>query len=469
MKGRSAGGTARGAALNVLCRVDRDASYSVTALDSELSRTELSREDRGLATRLVYGTLQKRIFLDYQIERSSGRRTDKMDIPVLNAVRLGAYQIFFCDRIPISAAVNESVNLVKKSGFTSAAGFVNAVLRKLDREKAFYPPDEQDAMAVKYSVPPWMVEHFRRNYPQYPAEDILKGLDSSPPAVIRVNTLLTNASELERIFAEYGISAGRIQSPAGMPADGGNTGDAKPAVPDAYVYPPAAYLTDGGAMEVSRGEFAVKGSKAFADGLFHVQDLSSQLCAAALRPERGDRILDICSAPGGKAFTAAELAGGECDIVAADIYPQRVRMIEEGAKRLRLGCIRAVTRDALAFHEELGAFDRVICDVPCSGLGVMRRKPEIRFKPQSELAKYPATQLQILSNAARYLRPGGRLVYSTCTLNPEENQRVTEAFSETRDDFEKAELWQDGETEKTFFPHIDKTDGFFIAAFEKRR
>lgn len=435
MRPRHYGFGARGAALEALCRVDTDASYSGQTLDTILERSSLSSKDRALATRLTYGTLQKRVFLDYQLEQVGGRNVGSLDVPVANVLRLGAYQRFFCDKIPPSAAVNEAVKSVKACGFTSASGLVNAVLRKIDPAKPAYPDDEIQALSVRYSLPAWMIYHLRKSYREESLVDILKGLDETSPVYLRVNTLRTTPSLLQNVLGEEGIQTTPAERPGGLLAE---------KLP------------------------LLKNSKAFSEGLFHVQDLASQTCAAALAPEKGQRVLDICAAPGGKTFTLCELMEDEGEVLACDLYPARVGLIRQGAERLGLKSIRPTINDATVYNGEMGTFDRILCDVPCSGLGVIRRKPEIRFKPERELTKYPELQKTILSTAARYLRPGGRLVYSTCTLNPAENQRVVEAFLRDRPDFALSPLFPDDPAPvRTFFPHKDGTDGFFAAAFIK--
>lgn len=435
MKYRNYGKGTRGAALEALCRVDKDGSYSSAVLDKAIEERSLSSADKALATRLVYGTLQKRIYLDYCIEQASGRKISKMDTPVLNAMRLGAYQIIFCDKIPNSAAVNEAVDSVKLCGFTSAKGLVNAVLRKLSNEEPILPEGEIERLAVTHSLPVWLVYHLRKSYKTEKLTDILDGFDSEPDIFIRVNTTLTDEDSLIDTLKSEGTEAEKTE------------------VKNALCIKKIP---------------SVKKSEAFKKGLFHVQDLSSQLCALALCPKENDRILDICSAPGGKSFTSAEIVKGKCSILSCDIHPSRVELIKNGASRLKLNCIEAVTSDATVFDPSLGEFDKVLCDVPCSGLGVIRRKPEIRFKDEAELKKYPEIQYAILCNASKYLKQNGRLIYSTCTLNPAENTRIVEKFLSEHKDFAAVPLFDEGDTHKTFFPHRDKTDGFFMAAFTKK-
>lgn len=435
-KPRRYGYGARGAALEALCRVERDTSYSGQTLDAILDRSSLSPEDRALATRLTYGTLQKRVFLDYQLEHVGGRSMEKMDVPVANVLRLGAYQRFFCEKIPASAAVNEAVNAVKVAGFTSAAGLVNALLRKLDPQNPVYPQEEIAKLSVTYSLPQWLVYHLRKSYRDEPLEDMLIGLDGLPPVCLRVNPLRTTREELQTLLDKEGVATRPGSQPGSLVAE---------KIPH------------------------LKKSKAFSQGLFHVQDLASQTCAAALNAKKGQRVLDLCGAPGGKTFTLCEDMEDEGEVVSCDLYETRVDLIRQGAQRLGLTGVRATLNDATVFNRDLGTFDRVLCDLPCSGLGIIRRKPEIRFKPESELGKYPALQKTILLSAADYLRPGGRLVYSTCTLNPAENQRVAEAFVRERTDLVPDPLFP-GESDcmRTFFPHKDGTDGFFVAAFMKK-
>ena len=422
---------ARGAALETLCRVERDNAYSSAVLNARIN--ELPQNERALSTRLVYGTLQKRIYLDYILSAVSGRDVGKFDVPVRNALRLGAYQIKFCKRIPVSAAVNEAVDAVKLCGFTSAAGLTNAVLRKLINTEPELPENEVERLAVTHCVPAWLAYHLRKSYKDQNVADILLGLDTEPPVFLRVNNVKIGADELIKALAAEGVTAEKT--------------DVENAIR-------AEKLASLGNCD------------AFKKGYFHVQDLSSQICAFALDVFENCRILDVCAAPGGKSFTAAENALGKCELIACDVHENRVRLIEDGASRLGLSCVKTKVADATAFNDDLGKFDRIICDVPCSGLGVIRRKPEIRYKGEEELKKYPDLQLKILTNAAKYLVNGGRLVYSTCTLNPKENEEVVERFLRENTSYSPAPLF-DGACKKTFFPHTDGTDGFFMAAITK--
>ncbi len=436
MKTRQYGSGARGAALEALCRMETEASYSGQTLDGIMERRNLSPEDRSLATRLTYGTVQQRVFLDYQLTALSGKNLAKMDVPVRNILRLGAYQRYFCEKIPASAAVNESVKAVKICGFTSAAGLVNAVLRKIDPSTSLYPEDEMEKRAVMYSLPLWMVYHLRKNYREEPLDDLLRGLSDIPSAFLRVNRCKTTPAMLVQRLSEEGITAVSTALPYALKAE---------KLP------------------------SLRQNVSFQKGLFHVQDLASQLCAAALSAKPGQRVLDLCAAPGGKTFTVCEDMDDRGEIIACDIHPARVSLIEAGAKRLGFTSIHPMTADATVYRPELGAFDRVLCDVPCSGLGVIRRKPEIRFKGEGEKAKYPALQRTILQNASRYVKKGGRLIYSTCTLNHEENEKTVAAFLQDNPAFISVPLFADSSlTMRTFFPHKDGTDGFFAAAVMRK-
>ncbi len=435
--------TARQIAFEALNKIERDNSYSNLTLDSFLYLAELSAADNALVSALVYGVLERSITLDYCLSRHLRQPLKKLKPQVLTALRMGTYQILFMDKIPVSAAVNESVTLVKKNGCAFASGLTNAVLRAVSKE-GLVLPNETDMLryySVKYSFPQWLVKLWVDSYGEENAIGIMSSCAGRPPLTVRVNTLKINENELINLLADEGVAA--VKS-----------------------------VTDN-ALDLEKCG-SVEKLKAFKDGLFHVQDAASQLCAAALDAKPGDTVLDICSAPGGKAFTCAEKMNNEGKIIACDIHSHRLALIKEGANRLGISIIDVMRSDASVFNAEMPKVDRVLCDVPCSGLGIVRRKPEIRCKSSEEINKLPELQYSILCNASSYLKSGGRLVYSTCALNPEENEAVCRSFIENNPDFILADIsccadnaWStDGMV--TLMPHRNNTDGFFLAAFERR-
>jgi 16S rRNA (cytosine967-C5)-methyltransferase len=442
---------ARSVALKALLRVDGEAGYSNLVLDSMLEAAKLESRDRALATALFYGVLEKRITLDYIIGLFSKLPVKKLSPTVREILRMGVYQIRYLEKIPSSAAVNESVTLAKKNGEFRSAGFVNAVLRAMLRspEKIHLPDAAREPLryrSVLYSCPEELVAFWRESYGPETADRILAGAASKPDVFIRVNnTRISEQKLIEKLRNEkIGVQ------PASWP---------------------------DGALRVTENAAALPGSACYREGLFHVQDIASQLCCRVLDPQPGEHIIDVCAAPGGKTFTIAERMENRGEVTACDIYPQRARLIETGAERLGLTCVQARVRDAAEPKDSLPQVDRVLCDVPCSGLGVIRRKPEIRYKFPSTIDSLPDLQYLILCRSAELVVSGGTLVYSTCTLNPAENGKVAARFLAEHDGFEPAALRlpdgvnhiiEEPENQITLIPGEHGPDGFFISAFRKR-
>ncbi len=434
--------TARQTAFEILNKIERDKSYSNLTLDSFLCSANLSGADNALVSALVYGVLERSISLDYCLSRHLKQPLKKLKPQVLTALRLGTYQLLFMDKIPVSAAVNESVTLVKKNGCAFASGLTNAVLRAVSNE-GFVLPDETQKLkyySVKYSFPENLVALWIDSYGEENAVGIMSFCAGRPPLTIRVNTLKTSQEELTALLKKDGVTA-----------EESNVVN-------------ALNLEKSGSIEKL---------SSFEDGFFHVQDAASQLCAKALEAKPDETVLDLCSAPGGKAFTCAQYMENRGRILACDIHSHRLALIKEGANRLGINIIDVLRSDASAFYKDMPQFDKVLCDVPCSGLGIVRRKPEIRHKSLEEISALPELQFTILSNAARYLKKGGRLVYSTCSLNPAENERVCDRFLKDNKDFtikDISDITDNVYTNNgmiTLMPHNNSTDGFFIAAFER--
>lgn len=436
---------ARQTAMEVLLRMQHDAAYSNLTLDAALRRNKLSRRNAALVSALVYGVQERLYTIDYQLSLYLKQPLKKLRPEVLAALRLGVCQLLFMNKIPPSAAVSESVLLAKNNGCMFASGLVNAVLHKV-ADAGLRLPEEQEnetyALSIRYSVPEWLITKWQEAYGCGGALSILNAFTAPAPITVRVNTLRTTAEEViplmerEKIFARLSTEA-----------------------EDALV------LGRAGAIERSY---------AYQKGLFHVQDAASQLCCKALGAQPGETVFDLCAAPGGKSFTIAELMGGEGEVRAFDLYPSRTELIEEGAKRLAIEIIHTTVSDATCFNASFGKADRVLCDVPCSGYGILRRKPEIRYKAQGEVDKLPDLQYLILRNASLYVRTGGRLVYSTCTLNPAENEAVCLRFLQEHPSFrpvqalpELNEGLRDDNGFLTLFPRVGGHDGFFIAVFQE--
>ncbi|MBR0415428.1 MAG: 16S rRNA (cytosine(967)-C(5))-methyltransferase RsmB [Clostridia bacterium] len=419
--------TARQFVFELLLRLNKSGAYSNLILDSALKKCALSGQDKAFATSLFYGVIEKQLYLDYQLSLALTQPLKKLRPEVLITLRMGVYQLLLMDKVPDSAAINESVKLIKKNRCAFAAGLVNAVLRNIQRSGARLPDETaENYLSVKYAVPQSLIDLWIEDYGKETCLGILESLEEMPQTVVRVNTLCTSAQELIDALAAEGVEA--------HPAKGLEN---------------ALVIEKTGALHTLR---------AFENGLFHIEDTAAQKAALLIEAQPGERILDCCAAPGGKSFTIAEEMG-RGEIVACDIYPQRVALIETGAHRLHIDCIKTCVQDATIYNSDFGAFDRVLCDVPCSGLGIIRKKPEIRFKTPAEIADSAHAQLQILKTAFRYLKPGGTLVYATCTLHKAENEAVIDSFMKEH----SAEVI----FQKTFFPHIDHTDGFYAAVIKK--
>jgi len=436
----------RQTAFEALLRISKDGSYSNLALDSVLKENKgLDDRDKAFVSNLVYGTLDRLILIDYNLSLYLNQPSKKLKPELHTVLALGAYQILFMDKVPNHAAVSESVELAKVNKSSFAASLVNAVLRRVADNGLKYPETEDgtaEFLSIRYSCPQWIVESWIEDYGFENAKCLAERALDAAPVTVRTNTLKITPDELMWKFAEEGVIS-EISS----------------------IIPEALLLKDSGAIEEL---------EAYKDGLFHAQDLSSQYCCRALDPQPGETIFDMCAAPGGKTFTLAEMMRGEGRVMAFDIYQSRVDLIRNGALRLGLKNVYSYFSDALEYNPNYGTADRILCDVPCSGLGIIRRKPDIRFKNKRESEKLPDIQYKILSNAVKYLKPGGRVVYSTCTLNKAENDFVCDRFLSEHPEFRIAEYltdvarYSDEDKYLTLMPHIHGTDGFFIAAFEKQ-
>ncbi len=429
--------TARQTAFEILNRIQKDNSYSNLVLDSFLDKSELPKVEKSFASALVYGVIERLITLDYELSLYLKQPLKKLKPQVLTVLRMGAYQLLFMDKVPASAAINESVKLTKNNGVSFASGLVNAVLRKVSSNGI----SEIDDISVKYSAPQWLCDLWIKDYGVENAVKLLESTFGLVESTVKVNTLKTDANNLKKILKDEGFEA--VESE----------------------------LIEN-AMTVS-GSGALHKTKAYRDGLFHVQDLASQLCCSALGDTENDIVFDICAAPGGKSFTIAQNMNNSGKIYSMDLYPQRINLIKNGAERLGITNIEATVNDGERFNNQLPKADKILCDVPCAGLGVIRKKPEIRYKKFAEVDKLPELQYSILCVSAKYLKTGGTLIYSTCSLNKAENEFVIEKFLSEHSNFETFTVLPELEryAEKTDYvslmPHLHGCDGFFIAGLRK--
>ncbi len=426
--------SARYLAVQLLMRTE-EGSYSNLLLDKALSDSQLSPADKKLCAQLYYGVIERRLTLLHILRGYSKKPPEKLDSAVRNILLMGLYQLRYCEKIPDRAAVNESVVLAKQYKKASASGFVNAVLRSFLRDDKEIKPVRQKwkQYEVEYSVPAELCRHVTEERGTEFAEAFFADALQTPPITIRLNQMRGTAKALE----DEGLA-------------------------------PVPFERLANAYTISAAD--VRKSESFRKGMFHVQDLSSQLCCAILDPQAGETVLDMCAAPGGKSFTIAERMEDRGTVLAFDLHEHRAKLIADGAKRLGLNCITAKTGDAAQFDPDMPQADRILCDVPCSGFGVIRRKPEIRYKPLSEFAELPQLQYRILENAARYLKKGGTLVYSTCTVLRAENEDVVQRFLEAHPDFELVPLTEFGFPEgmAVFSVLYDNCDGFFAARLRRK-
>ncbi|MBR0443404.1 MAG: 16S rRNA (cytosine(967)-C(5))-methyltransferase RsmB [Clostridia bacterium] len=432
--------TARRLAYDILLRCEQDRVYSNIVLDTAIRRHPLSDADRALLTTLVYGVIEKKLTLDFIVTRLADRPLDAIDAEVLVLLRMGLYQLCYLDRIPDHAAVSETVELASRR----YRGFVNALLRRYTREgSAIALPDRErsplDYLSVRYSFPLPLCERFVSAYGFDRAERLLASADHAPALTLRVNTVKTTA----RALCDRLLAAGYEVTPA--------------------LHAPHALRVSGGNPVAMPG---------FDAGEFFVQDEASQLCVEAVGAREGLRVLDMCACPGSKSFGIAIDMKNTGELLAFDLHENKLSLIEKGAMRLGLSNIKTAARDGRAFDPTLeGSADRVLCDVPCSGFGVFAKKPEIRYKDLTECAPLPDIQLAILENACRYVKKGGVLIYSTCTLLPEENEGNVARFLQKHPEFTPCEFTvgdlssTDGML--TLTPDAHGTDGFFMAKFTK--
>jgi len=418
---------ARVIARDVLLRCEEANGYSNIALDTAIRRAQLSDADRALLTVLVYGVLERKLTLDACIDGLRTKGGEALSSEVRTALRLGIYQLAYLDRVPDHAAVNESVALVTRR----ARGVVNAILRAFLRGgKAIPCPDRHKDpvgyLCVKYSFCREIVARFLSVFGEERTESLLSAFCREPHLTLRVNTLRITRAELLAAFAARGVRAEASRESAS-----------------------GIYVLD---------KLPVTELYGFDEGLFFVQDEASQLCVEALDARAGMRVLDTCACPGSKSFGAAIAMEDKGAVHSRDLHRSKLSLVESGAARLGIASLSVEQMDARQTTDE--QYDRVLCDVPCSGFGVFAKKPELRYKDPALSAALPEIQSAILNASARAVRAGGRLVYSTCTLLPEENGEQIARFLAEHRDFTLLR-------ERTLTPDVDGTDGFYFAVLEK--
>lgn len=440
---------ARRAAFDILSQVDGQQAYA-SALIAALPESNLSREDRALAHDIILGVLRWQLALDYFIERYSMRSIARFDLPVLIALRVGLYQLRYLNRVPQSAAVNESVKLVKRARLASAAPLVNAVLRQaarhLDQPAGGGIADPLERASIELSHPLWMLERWQSAFGQPETQQLALANNTPPTIAFRVNTLQTPVNEVLR----------------DLKAEGVTTRESRVA--------PGAFVVDSGPGSVL--------NSAAQQGAIYIQDEASQLVSLLLEPRGGNRVLDLCAAPGSKTSHIAVLTDDKAWIIACDLHLHRLLTLRAACKRLAISSIDALAMDAtrdLPFAADKNEFDRVLVDAPCSGTGTLRGNPEIKWRLSADdLSRLPELQLKLLERGAAAVARGGRLVYSTCSIEPEENEDVVRRFLGSTTSFKLIApnapgglITSDGCVRT--FSHRDGTDGFFAAVLERVR
>ncbi len=436
--------------LDILLDITKNGQYSHTAIANVLDKYQyLDKKDRSFIKRIVQGTLENQIQLDYIIGQFSKVPVCKMKPVIRCIIRSAVYQIFYMESVPDAAACNEAVRLAKKRGFRSLGGFVNGVLRNISRSRdqnnlgIVWPDREKEPeryLSVRYSVPEWMIRMWKDEFSLrwesdsdfQKMEHLLQAFLTPAPVTVRTDTSRCTPEKLKRMFEDKGV---KVCMSAELPY----------------------------AMQISDYD-SIKFLPGYQEGLFYIQDISSMLAAEAAHPKEGDFVLDVCAAPGGKAIQLAQMMNGTGQVLARDLTEHKVNLLRENMQRCQVKNMEVQVWDARNFDQSLAEkADIVVADLPCSGLGVMRRKKDIRYHMTPDKIKELANlQREILSVACRYVKPGGRMVYSTCTISRQENEENVQWFLNGYEDFELVESRQ-------ILPAETGSDGFYIAQFRKKR
>jgi 16S rRNA (cytosine967-C5)-methyltransferase len=438
---------AREASLLALLKVEEQESYSNLALSAVLSEHTMDPRDKALAAEITYGVISHKLTLDWMISHVAGRPVAQLDALILMILRIGFYQLFFLDRIPAPAAVHSTVELAKRGKKKGLAPFVNGVLRGALRKKDTLPwPDREKGeaayLSLRYSHPDWLVARWLSRYGSEETEALLKANNRPAPVALRTNTLRVTREALISSLCCAGVDA--------SPSE---------AVPEGII------LKSGG---------RVVGLPAYRQGLFYVQGESAMLASRTLNPAAGERILDACSAPGGKTTHLAQLMENKGEVLALDIYPRRLELVAANCRRLGINIVRTESLDARELTvDKVGNFDKILLDVPCSGFGVIRRKPDLKWRRhENDIGNLAAVQHAMLSSAVSLLKRGGILLYSTCTNEPEETDEVVNrvvaeiprlSFADTAPFLPEPWRMDAKKNGIHLLPHRHGVDGFFLS------
>ena len=432
--------TARKLVVDCLLKVE-SSGFSNLVLLSEIDNHSLTNQDKAFATKLFYGTVERKLTLNYILQKQLSKPIAKMDKEIVAILQSGLYQLLYMQSVPAYAAINQAVGLCPVFKKTSAKGLVNAVLRKcqkFDIDKEIFK-DKLTELSVKYSVNTDIVKIILRDYPDS-AEDILKGMFITPKFTVKINTTKISAQDFKKLIADSGLTYNQ------MPLDDG-----------------IEILHKGSVTDIP----------GFKEGYFYVQGITSQYAVRAAGIQKDNDVLDLCAAPGGKSFAAAIELGGSGSVTSCDPNVSRLKLIQDGAKRLGLSNITTVQNSGEIYNDKLKKYDVIICDVPCSGIGIIPKKPDLRYKSMTEVDNLAQLQYDILTTASKYLKDNGTIVYSTCTINKQENEQVVDRFLKENINFKlekqhcPVENVINSDEKVTFLSHLTGFDGFFVAVLRK--
>ena len=439
---------AREIALKTLYKIEKEEAYSNIALDQIIkeNKNKINERDIGFISEIVYGVTSWKLTLDEIIKKYSNIRLKKISPWILNILRMGIYQIVFLDKVPKSAAVNESVNLAKRYGHKASSNFVNAILRKVDKKdynELFEINNPIERISKTTSMPVWMIEELLKENDIEKVEEICKASNIKPKVTIRVNKLKTNKETLKKLLEDRNIIVHE------------------------------AKLENFLILEKAKN---IEQLDLFKEGYFTVQDEGAGFIAEIVDPKPDEVVLDACSSPGGKTTYMAELMKDKGKIIAWDLHPHRVKLVEENANRLGIHMIKAECQDATVYKEEYKEkFDKILLDVPCLGIGVLKRKPDIKWKrKQEDILEITQIQQEILQTCSKYLKSNGQMIYSTCSIFYEENDKIVEKFLEKNGDFTYAKMeipettYSVKNSHKIQLYQGEEIDGFFICKLQKR-
>lgn len=433
---------AREIAYKVLLDIEKNKNYSNMSINKHFKDVKLSNQDRGLATEIIYGVIENKYYIDYMIDKLSKVKTNKMEIYIKTLLRMGIYQIMFLNSISDYAAVNETVNLAKKKN-SKVSGFINGILRNVIRQKEtigeIKVKDDVDYLSIKYSYDKWMIRNWMIHFGKEFTEELLEVNSQRPSIYLRTNTLKITRDELIQKLEQQNIKASKVN-----------------VVEEAIK---VENLKD------------IENNTLYKEGLFTIQDISSMLVGKVMNPKENSLVLDVCSAPGGKTTHMATLMNNTGQVVSRDIYEHKLKLIKASCKRLGLTNVNVEEFNGISLdRESIGKFDYVLADVPCSGLGIIRRKPEIKYKEKEEFRDLPPIQKNILENASKYVKKGGTLIYSTCTIQDSENIDIINEFLQKNKNFKlapinevKVDLDNQEKGYMKIYPNVHDMDGFFIS------